>query len=267
MTPNEPMHLISLGAGVQSSTMALMAAQGEITPMPAAAIFADTGDEPESVYRWLDWLKPKLEFPVVTVSVGRLSLASLAVRTSKAGNKYMRPGLPVFFDKDDLGEDGRGKRHCSNDYKIKPILRYANGIRGDQRVVMWVGISLDEWARGKPSREPWCDNRWPLLDMRMRREGCLEWMQAHGYPEPPRSACVFCPFHSNAEWRRLKQSSPEEFAAAVEYERKYQAAAVGVFDRTPYLHRSCVPLPEADIEDDDGQLSLWQDECEGICGI
>jgi hypothetical protein len=27
-------HYISLGAGVQSSTMALMAAHGEITPMP-----------------------------------------------------------------------------------------------------------------------------------------------------------------------------------------------------------------------------------------
>jgi len=53
----EPLHIISLGAGVQSSTMALMAAAGEITPMPTAAIFADTQDEPASVYRWLDWLE------------------------------------------------------------------------------------------------------------------------------------------------------------------------------------------------------------------
>lgn len=53
---SEPIHVISLGAGVQSSTMALMAAKGEITPMPTAAVFADTQDEPQSVYRWLDWL-------------------------------------------------------------------------------------------------------------------------------------------------------------------------------------------------------------------
>lgn len=34
---------LSLGAGVQSTTMALMAAHGEIGPMPDCAIFADTG--------------------------------------------------------------------------------------------------------------------------------------------------------------------------------------------------------------------------------
>jgi len=37
------MNIISLGAGVQSSTMALMAAHGEITPMPDCAIRAIYG--------------------------------------------------------------------------------------------------------------------------------------------------------------------------------------------------------------------------------
>ena len=63
---------ISLGAGVQSSAMALMAAHGEITPMPEAAIFADTQHEPEEVYAWLDWLKEQLPFPVHEVSKGDL---------------------------------------------------------------------------------------------------------------------------------------------------------------------------------------------------
>ena len=35
--------VLSLGAGVQSSTLALMAAKGEVTPMPDVAVFADTG--------------------------------------------------------------------------------------------------------------------------------------------------------------------------------------------------------------------------------
>ena len=39
-------NIISLGAGVQSTTMALMAACGELLPMPDAAVFADTQDEP-----------------------------------------------------------------------------------------------------------------------------------------------------------------------------------------------------------------------------
>lgn len=46
---------LSLGTGVQSTTMALMAARGALTPMPDCAIFADTGWEPEAVYDHLDW--------------------------------------------------------------------------------------------------------------------------------------------------------------------------------------------------------------------
>lgn len=65
-------HVISLGAGVQSSTMALMAKHGEITPMPDAAIFADTGAEPIGVYNWLLQLEEKLPCPIYRVSAGNL---------------------------------------------------------------------------------------------------------------------------------------------------------------------------------------------------
>ena len=56
--------ILSLGAGVQSSTLALMAAAGEITPMPDIAIFADTGWESAVVYKWLAFLESVLPFPV-----------------------------------------------------------------------------------------------------------------------------------------------------------------------------------------------------------
>jgi hypothetical protein len=42
--------VLSLGAGVQSTTLALMAAHGEVGPMPDCAIFADTCWEPKAVY-------------------------------------------------------------------------------------------------------------------------------------------------------------------------------------------------------------------------
>ena len=58
------LNVLSLGAGVQSSTLALMAAHGEIEPMPDCAIFADTGDEPKAVYEWLVWLETQLPFEV-----------------------------------------------------------------------------------------------------------------------------------------------------------------------------------------------------------
>ena len=43
------MRVLSLGAGVQSSTVALMIEYGEL-PMVDCAIFADTQNEPKYVY-------------------------------------------------------------------------------------------------------------------------------------------------------------------------------------------------------------------------
>ena len=75
---NEPCHLLSLGAGVQSSTLALMAARGEVKGYPQqihGAIFADTQDEPRSVYDWLMWLEKEIcrspfPYPVYRVTAG-----------------------------------------------------------------------------------------------------------------------------------------------------------------------------------------------------
>ena len=61
--------VLSLGAGVQSSCLALMAERGEYgLSKPDFAIFADTGWEPPAVYEHLEWLKEELSYEVVTVS-------------------------------------------------------------------------------------------------------------------------------------------------------------------------------------------------------
>ncbi|MDD3836681.1 MAG: hypothetical protein PHG43_02460, partial [Phenylobacterium sp.] len=66
------LRVLSLGAGVQSTTLALMAAHGEVGPMPDCAIFADTGWEPRAVREHLAWLMSPnvLPFPVHVVSAG-----------------------------------------------------------------------------------------------------------------------------------------------------------------------------------------------------
>ena len=80
--------ILSLGAGVQSSTLALMAAKGEIKPMPDCAIFADTGAEPQGVYDYLDWLEKQLPFPVHRVMEGK----GLKVKL----NKSIKENSPNF---------------------------------------------------------------------------------------------------------------------------------------------------------------------------
>lgn len=270
-------HYLSLGAGVQSSTLALMYACGELEPMPKAAIFADTQDEPQSVYAWLDWLEKQLPFPVHRVTAGRLSNYNLLiVNRKKDGAPYRKSNIPMFGQNDD-GSVGILRRGCTVDFKIKPIHRFVKKHAGIKRgeksvqVIQCIGISLDEIQRMKPSRHAFNIHRFPLIEKRIRRQGCIDWMESQGYPEPPRSACVFCPFHSNKEWRRLQNDEPEGFADAVAFDKALREA--NELDQlqtsVPYLHRSCKPLDEIDFRTDveRGQMTLWDDECEGMCGV
>lgn len=274
------LHIISLGAGVQSSTMALMAAHGEITPMPDCAIFADTGAEPNSVYEWLDWLETKLPFPLHRVQKGNLSVDELrVVRSRKSGKLYLKQSIPAFVLSPE-GKKGLLGRKCTSDYKIIPIQQLVRKLTGINRqgkgvvgAVMSIGISTDEAHRMKPSRVDYIENTWPLIDAKMSRADCLQWMRDKGYPEPPRSACRFCPFHSDEEWLRLKTDEPEEFALVETFEKELQAAARSqeVLKGIPFLHDSMRPIGEIDFSaketESHKQISMFGNECEGMCGV
>lgn len=274
----EPIHIISLGAGVQSSTMALMAAAGEITPMPVAAIFADTQAEPKSVYVWLDWLEKQLPFPVHRVSKGNLKNVAITIRRKKDGTgSWAKTVIPTYIANRD-GSRGIVQRQCTYDFKMLPLIKKAMLILSEYRAfekdpiaIQWIGISLDEVWRMKASRKDCIQHRWPLVDLGMKRHDCLKWMSSHGFPTPPRSACTFCPYHSNAEWRRLKQESPEEFESVVQFEKDLQRVKRETDNMRgiPFLHNSLKPLSEVDFstEEERGQLNMFNNECEGMCGV
>lgn len=274
---SEPIHILSLGAGVQSSTLALMAAKGEVTPMPVAAIFADTQAEPKSVYTWLDWLEKQLPFPVIRVTRGNLTTYSLTGGTRADGRPWLNAPIPMWCDLGSGTGGGPMIRGCTREFKINPILKalrkYAKVPRACKtvRVIQWIGISVDEISRMKESVHPWLKNVWPLVDAGMKRHDCLLWMKRNGYPTPPRSACVYCPYHSNLEWRRLRDEEPDAFSEAVEFERKIQSLnhLRGQQKGMPYLHKSLIPLDQVDLSTDEerGQMTMFNSECEGMCGV
>jgi 3'-phosphoadenosine 5'-phosphosulfate sulfotransferase (PAPS reductase)/FAD synthetase len=265
----EPIHIISLGAGVQSSTMALMAAKGEITPMPVAAIFADTQAEPASVYKWLDWLEKQLPFPVQRVTRGSLETEALRVRLSKGGNNYTKHNIPAFMHGQKIG---LMRRQCTGDFKIdiiKRAIRRLIGRKRDAKCIQWIGISMDEAHRMKDARPSYLQNRWPLIELKMTRADCLAWISRNGLPTPPRSSCVFCPYHSDKEWLRLKIEEPDEFSRAAEFEVKYQAAfsRLKEIEGIPFLHRSGCLLSTIDFAPERSGPDLFGNECEGMCGV
>jgi hypothetical protein len=269
--PAVPVHIISLGAGVQSSTMALMAAHGEITPMPTAAIFADTQAEPKAVIEWLKYLETKLPFPVYQVTAGNLLTDTLSMRPK---GKFLRVDIPAFVVSD--GKiDGLINRSCTRDYKITPIKRKLREILGAKkgtqikglRVMQWIGISLDEAHRMKPSRDKWIGNRWPLIEKRMNRQNCLMWMQRNGYPKPPKSSCIFCPFHSNAQWFALPPDEREIACALDDRLRQTNDGRRLRLKGELYLHKSGRPLREIYAEKDANpdEADLFGNECSGVC--
>jgi len=253
--------------------MALMAAAGEITPMPTAAIFADTQAEPKSVYTWLDWLEKQLPFPVHRVTKGDLTAEALRLRGKKDGGIYSKSVIPAFIKNPD-GSRGMMQRVCTYDYKMLQLIKKQRELAQIKRgqkivgVICWIGISWDERLRMKPSREPWAQHRFPLVDAEITRNACLAWIQAHGFPTPPRSACVYCPFHSDVEWERLRLVEPEEFQRAIEFEKDLQAtkAQTDNIGGIPFLHSSLIPLSQVDFANE-RQGRLWIGECEGLCGV
>jgi len=265
------LNVISLGAGVQSSVMALMAARGELTPMPDCAIFADTQFEPQGVYDQLDWIETQLPFPVHRVTAGSLRDDILS-GLDTTGQRFA--AMPFH-----LANGGFARRQCTAEYKIDPIrkkLRELIGLRHRQRapkevaVRQWLGISTDEIVRMKPSRDAWIENVWPLIDARMSRQDCLRWFEA-AYPGRAlaKSACIACPYHNDATWREMKVNDPASFRDAVKFDRAIRSKRLGQIKHAPFLHRSCKPLDEVDLRnlEDMGQLNFFNEECEGMCGV
>jgi len=264
------MNIISLGAGVQSSTMALMAAHGEITPMPDCAIFADTQAEPKAVYTWLDWLEKQLPFPVHRVTEG--SLYKIIGQERPTG-KWRHMPIPAFVETPD-GKGGLLNRSCTKDYKLTPLRRKVRqllGIDGKRSpaepvVTQWIGISTDEAQRMKPSRETWQVNRWPLIEHDISRMQCIEWMKSKGYATPPKSSCTFCPYHSRQQWMDMKKDK-DSWEQIVSVDTRIRDLWHGRAGKM-FLHNSLKPIAEIVFErDEDKQIDMFANECEGMCGV
>lgn len=259
-------HVISLGAGVQSSTMALMAAQGIITPMPTFAVFADTGDEPTEVYTWLDWLEQQLPFPVHRHRhpQGALSNALLA--------GYEMARIPAFYRRK-KGGFGMVQRQCTRNFKLRVIRRGVRQALGvgprtklpDRAVTQWIGISTDEADRMKPSDVRFTVHRHPLIEMDMTRDDCKEWVLASHGRLPPKSSCVQCPYKSDEQWREM---TPDDFARACEIDDGLRTPErIQQFKgKVLYLHRSCVPLRMRPF-DATMHPDLFSNECAGVCRV
>lgn len=250
------LRVISLGAGVQSTVVMMLAAEG-IIPKVDAAIFSDTGWEPAAVYAHLDRLEREVAIPA-GIPIHRVTAGN--IRDDALDPAHRFASMPLYVLNKD-GSPGMARRQCTSEYKLKPIkakvrelLGYPHPIRVPKGVYVeqLIGISTDEAHRANVSDVKYAENVFPLLDLGWSRRRCLTYLAGKGWETTPKSACIGCPFHGNRAWRNLRDNSPAEWDDAVAFDaaiRDARANATGNALRgSMFLHRSRVPLGVAPID-------------------
>jgi hypothetical protein len=253
--------ILSLGAGVQSSTLYRMAALGELDKVPDYAIFADTKQEPHWVYENLDSLEKDHgnAIPIIRATAGDLGEA-IVKGVNTTGGRFA--SVPFWVKRPD-GTEAPGGRQCTREYKIDVVKKAVRELLG-----------LKPRAhRMKPSRYGWVHTRWPLIELMMSRQACKWWLEERGYPVPGKSACVFCPYRRLAEYARWREEEPELFDQACRMDDLIRSSGTMKGMRgQQFILRTLVPLrevpPVSELNGDGPhQMDLFGEECEGMCGV
>jgi hypothetical protein len=123
--------------------------------------------------------------------------------------------------------------------------RLVGSVPAGARVTQWIGFPAGEEARRDPTTfPPHATPVYPLIETGWSKQDCSAWLTAHGWPVI-KSACVICPYRSDAGWLDMRDHRPEEFARAVAFDRAFRTAP-GLRDQR-YLHPSRLPLDQAPL--------------------
>jgi hypothetical protein len=196
--------VLSYGGGKQTFAMLVLIEQGKL-PKPDLIIFADTGREIKETYEHMrDYALPLIE----------------------------RLGIPYYSVKREINGDTRDiyQYHwdeeitpiwptCTTEFKLRAINRKLQELleikAGIHSVDSWIGITTDESHRNTPSINAYTRKTFPLLDLNLSRQNCIDLTIGAGYPEPPKSGCDICP---HKDWEKAYVEHPEWFEAALALE-------------------------------------------------
>jgi hypothetical protein len=106
--------------------------------------------------------------------------------------------------------------------KLKPFEEYV----GDEPVVSFVGIRADEDRTGYISTKENIKATFPFKEDGIDYAGVMKILRDSGIGMPPylkwgrtHSGCHFCFFQRPIEWVRLLETHPDQFEAAMKYEK------------------------------------------------
>lgn len=254
--------VIAWGRGVPSTTMAVMSALGDLEVVDAV-LHCDAGWEHYGTYDVGDYFSGWLTRRGVHVEV----LATGDIRREGCDEHVH---MPLWTE-----TGGPLQWQCTRHFKVAPQRRRMRELLGYDpsrapappagSIEQWIGYTFEERHRMRPSRRQYVVSRWPLIERRMTRRDCIDYLRAHGLRIPPPSSCVGCPFKSAERWRLTCAGDMDEAIAFDEGIRGNPLMGKGglMADRL-YVYKPQGGLPvalaEADFDlgrdGDGGQLSF-----------
>ena len=227
---------VSMGMGVNSvAMMLLMLDQKE----DFEAIFVDHGTDWPETYEYFDMFQIWLEennHRLITV---------LKPDVEGYGNIYKyywkHKWVPSFM-----------ARICTDKFKIRPIHKYVK-----KPCFMLLGIDFGEIKRARISSNKGIENRYPLIEHEIDRDGCKKIISDHGLPIPIKSGCYICPFQRVGQWRELRMIHPELFCKAQQLEDRNMKHRASIGKKPFTLNNSGKRLKTVVDED---QMNLFQED-------
>ncbi len=246
----QEIRLFSYGGGVQSTAALVLAAQRRIDfPL---FIFCNVGADSENPAT-LDYIETHAAPFAEEHAIELKEVARTFQRGPRKGEietvygRLTRPNsrsLPIPVR---MSNGAPGNRACTVDFKIDQTERIAKalGATADNKAIVGIGISTDEIHRMTGRDRPYERLRYPLIDLGLNRNDCMQIIRSAGLPVPPKSSCYFCPFHSIVEWQRMKHEQPDLFEKAADLEQMLNQRRAKLGKDPVWLTRRAQPLKEA----------------------
>lgn len=110
-------------------------------------------------------------------------------------------------------------RHCTDKWKIKPMNKYIQSHYPGEDLTVIIGFAYDEMHRANCSiyknQQAW----YPLIEKKMTRRDCIQFIMEQGYPVPPKSGCFYCPYQRLDAWKSLMSNHPDLIDRAIRLEK------------------------------------------------
>lgn len=259
--------VFSYGGGVQSTAALVLAAQERIDF--TTFLFCNVGHDSENP----ETIKYVNEVAVPFAREHGIEIVELqkVLRTGKTDTLYQRltkPGSKTIGIPVRMSNGAPGNRSCTADFKVLVVDKWLRQHGGKkEHAQVGLGISLDEFTRVKPNMDPatreWKENVFPLIDLRMDRQGCMNVIRSAGLPVPPKSSCYFCPFHRLSVWQEMRQKQPDLFWKAANLEETINERRASLGKDKVWLTRKLIPLAMATTEMT--QHTLFTEDEDDVC--